>query len=40
VLLHALELDHTRLSFPHEGRDDAPTDPGVTHAEVVRGLLA
>jgi hypothetical protein len=40
TLLHALGLDHTRLTFPHEGRDDALTDPEVTRAAVVRGLLA
>jgi hypothetical protein len=40
TLLHALGLDHTRLTFPHEGRDDALTDPEVTRAEVVRALLA
>jgi uncharacterized protein (DUF1501 family) len=40
TLLHALGLDHTRLSFPHEGRDDTLTDEAVTHAKVVRALLA
>jgi len=30
TLLHALGLDHTRLTFPHEGRDDSLTDAGVT----------
>jgi uncharacterized protein (DUF1501 family) len=40
TLLHALGLDHTRLTFPHEGRDDALTDPEVTRAAVVRELLA
>jgi uncharacterized protein (DUF1501 family) len=40
TLLHALGLDHNKLTFPHEGRDDALTDPGVTRAEVVRALLA
>jgi hypothetical protein len=40
TLLHALGLDHTRLSFPHEGRDDTLTDAAVTRAEVVTGLLA
>ncbi|MFO0846263.1 MAG: DUF1501 domain-containing protein [Gemmataceae bacterium] len=40
TLLHALGLDHTRLTFPQEGRDDALTDPDVTKAEVVRELLA
>jgi len=40
TLLHALGLDHTRLTFPHEGRDDTLTDYAVTRAEVVRDLLA
>jgi hypothetical protein len=40
TLLHALGLDHTRLTYPHEGRDDTLTDALVTRAEVVRGLLA
>jgi hypothetical protein len=39
TLLHALGLDHTRLTFPHEGRDDTLTDPEVTHARVVQALL-
>jgi hypothetical protein len=40
TLLHALGLDHTRLTFPHEGRDDTLTDVAVSRAEVVRELLA
>jgi hypothetical protein len=40
TLLHALGLDHTRLTFPHEGRDDTLTDAAVTHAEVVTDLLS
>src|SRR5262249_38969788 len=40
TLLHALGLDHARLTFPQEGRDDALTDPDVTKAEVMRDLLA
>ena len=40
TLLHALGLDHARLSYPHEGRDDTLTDADVTRAEVVRELLA
>jgi hypothetical protein len=40
TLLHALGLDHTRLSFPHEGRDDTLTDAAVSGAGVVRELLA
>jgi hypothetical protein len=40
TLLHALGLDHTRLTFPHEGRDDTLTDFVVTRAEVEKDLLA
>ena len=38
-LLHALGLDHHRLTFPHEGRPASLTDPEVTPARVVRELL-
>jgi hypothetical protein len=40
TLLHALGLDHLKLTFPHEGREDTLTDAVVTRAEVVRDLLA
>jgi hypothetical protein len=40
TLLHALGLDHTRLTHPHEGRADSLTDHEVTGARVVDGLLA
>ncbi len=40
TLLQALGLDHTRLTYPHEGRDDSLTDPTVTQAQVVESLLA
>ena len=40
TLLHALGLDHNRLSFPHEGRDDTLTDSVVSEAKVVPELLA
>jgi hypothetical protein len=40
TLLQALGLDHTKLTFPHEGRDDTLTDVVVTRAEVVDDLLA
>jgi hypothetical protein len=39
TLLHALGLDHTRLTYPHEGRDDSLTDSPVTRARVVEALL-
>lgn len=40
TLLHSLGLAHTRLVYPHEGRDDSLTDFEVTHARVVPELLA
>ena len=39
TLLHALGLDHLRLTYPHEGRDDSLTDPNVTKAGVIPKLL-
>ncbi len=40
TLLEALGLDHTQLTYPHEGRDDALTDEPVTHARVADELFA
>jgi hypothetical protein len=40
TLLHALGLDHERLTFPHAGREDSLTDVGVTKARVIPELLA
>jgi hypothetical protein len=40
TLLHALGLDHRRLVYPHDGRDDSLTDDPVTHARVACELLA
>jgi hypothetical protein len=40
TLLHALGLEHTRLSFPNEGRADTLTDAEVTRARLVEALLA
>lgn len=40
TLLHSLGLDHMKLSFPHEGRQDTLTDVAVTDAEVKKELLA
>lgn len=40
TLLHALGLDHRRLTYPHDGRDDSLTDADVTKAQIVQGLLA
>lgn len=39
TLLRALGLDHNRLTYPHEGRDDTLTDSVVTNARVVPELL-
>ena len=40
TLLHALGLEHTRLSYPHEGRMDTLTDSVVSSARVKPALLA
>src|SRR5262249_50907616 len=40
TLLHALGLDHERLTYPHAGREDSLTDVGVTKARVIPELLA
>lgn len=40
TLLHALGLDHQRLTFDHEGRQETLTDADLTRARVVRELLA
>ena len=40
TLLHTLGLDHRRLTFPHDGRDESLTDFEVTHARVASELLA
>jgi hypothetical protein len=40
TLLHALGLDHRKLTYPHEGRLDSLTDAEVTKAKVVPALLA
>ncbi|MBS0205945.1 MAG: DUF1501 domain-containing protein [Planctomycetes bacterium] len=40
TLLHALGIDHQRLTYPHEGRDASLSDAEVTHARVVTELLS
>ena len=40
TLFHTLGLDHRRLTYPHDGRNDSLTDFDVTHAKVVAPLLA
>lgn len=40
TLLHALGLNHRKLTYPHEGREDNLTDFVITDAQPVRALLA
>lgn len=40
TLLQVLGLDHRKLTFPHDGRDESLTDADVSHAKVVTRLLA
>ncbi len=40
TLLQALGLDHRKLTYPHEGRDDSLTDVAITDAKPVPELLA
>ena len=40
TLLHALGLDHRKLTYPHEGRDDSLTDVAITDANPVHELLS
>lgn len=40
TLLHALGLDHHRLTHPHDGRDASLTDAEVTQAKIVHQILA
>lgn len=40
TLLHALGLDHRKLTYPHEGRFDSLTDAEVTRAKIIPQLLA
>ena len=40
TLLHALGLDHTRLSYPSSGREETLTDAAVTRAHIVPELLS
>jgi len=38
-MLYALGIDHLRLTYSHEGREQTPTDASVTGAQLVPGLL-
>ena len=40
TLMHQLGIDHNRLTYPHQGRDETMTDPSVTGARVVGDLLS
>lgn len=40
TILHALGLDHMRMTFSHGGRAETPTDATVTGAKPVTGLLS
>ena len=39
TLLHALGLDHKRLTYPHDGRPSSLTDVAITKAQLVPELL-
>src|SRR5262249_61864195 len=39
TLLHQLGIDHTRLAYHHNGREETLTDAAVTAADVVEELL-
>jgi hypothetical protein len=39
TILHQLGLDHRKLTFTHNGRVESLTDPALTGAHVVAGLL-
>ena len=39
TLLHQLGLDHKRLTFLQEGREETPTNASITGARVVAGIL-
>lgn len=39
TLLHALGLDHQRLTYPHDGRPGSLTDVAITKAKVATQLL-
>lgn len=40
TMLHCLGLDHQRLSFEHNGRNETLTDADLNHAKVVSELFA
>lgn len=40
TMLHSLGLDHQRLTFEHNGRNETLTDADLNHAKVVGELFA
>lgn len=40
TILHALGLNHTRVTYPYDGRNDSLTDVEVSHARPIVELLA
>ena len=40
TLLQQLGINHSRLTYPHHGRDESLTDPEVTGARVVEEILS
>jgi hypothetical protein len=40
TILRLLGIDHARLTYRHEGRDQTPTDLSVTGAMAVPALMA
>lgn len=40
TILHQLGVDHEQLTYRHAGRDETLTDPSLTDAKVVDGVLA
>ncbi|MEY4179013.1 MAG: hypothetical protein RLY70_2587 [Planctomycetota bacterium] len=40
TLLHCLGLDHQRLTYDHDGRNETLTDPDLTRARVIPELLS
>ena len=39
TMLHLLGLDHTKLTYHHNGRQERLTDPEVTGAQIVTDVL-
>ena len=40
TILHQLGIDHESLIYEHAGREETLTDPSLTGARVIPGLLA